>query len=492
MLRSFALLLCSAAPLLFSQSPTYDLVISGGRVMDPESGLDAIRHIGIRDGKIVAISTRPLSGKRRIDAQNLIVSPGFIDLHSHGINNASNEYQVHDGVTTALELEAGLPAVGAYLQSRAGKALIHYGTAVAHASARVKAMKQFASALPPDTNAPMSGIPLAGRNAPLREEEEYSRMAYLMEQGLKEGALGIGVIPAYLPGATRGEIFRVYQMAARWRVPVFTHVRGGSAEEGVQEAIANAAGSGASLHIVHLNSSTRGSIPLMLQMIEGARRRGVDITTEAYPYTAGSTFIESAIFDDGWMEATGSTYSDLQWQATGERLTKETFEKYRKEGGIVLLHSMKPEWIRLAMASPFVIVASDAMPYAKGAHPRGGGTFSKVLGEYVREMKVAPLMEALRRMTLLPAQRLEPMAPAMKNKGRLRVGADADITIFDANTVKDTGTYTTGPQFSAGILHVLVNGTPVVENGKTVPNVFPGQAIKGNFSERKDPPPASR
>ena len=206
------------------------------------------------------------------------------------------------------------------------------------------------------------------------------------------------------------------------------------------------------------------------------------MTTEAYPYTAGSTFIESAIFDDGWQKLMGITYSDLQWQKTGERLTKETFDLYRKQGGVVILHSMKPEWIRAAMASPFVIVASDTMPYAPGAHPRGGGTFSKVLGEYVREMRVTTLMEALRRMTLLPAQRLEALAPGMKNKGRLRVGADADVTVFDAAKVKDTGTYVTGPRFAEGIPFVVVNGVEVVREGKTVAGALPGRAVMGAYA----------
>jgi len=145
---------------------------------------------------------------------------------------------------------------------------------------------------------------------------------------------------------------------------------------------------------------------------------------------------------------------------------------------------MKPEWIKMAMSSPFVIVASDTMPYAPGAHPRGGGTYSKVLGEYVRELKAATLIEAIRRMSLLPAQRLESIAPAMKNKGRIKVGADADLAIFDAATVRDTGTYQTGPQFAQGIPHVIVNGVAVVENGKTVPGVFPGTAITGNYGTR--------
>lgn len=476
LLLLLALSVCAQGPL--------DLAINHGRVMDPESGLDAVRHVGVKDGKVVVISETPLVAARVIDARGHVVAPGFIDLHSHGINNISNEYQAHDGVTTALELEAGLPSIQSYLKSREGKAILNFGATVSHAALRVGAMKKYEATAGPvlKSNASLSGIPQMGRNDRLENDEEFSRLAYLLEQGLKEGGLGVGVIPAYLPGATRGEIYRVYQMAARWKVPVYTHVRG-RGEEGVQEAIANAAGTGASLHIVHLNSSTRGSIPLMLDMIEGARQRGIDVTTEAYPYTAGSTFIESAIFDDGWQQAMESTYSDLQWQATGERLTKETFEKYRKQGGIVIQHTMRPEWIRRAMGSPFVMIASDAMPYAKGAHPRGGGTFSKVLGEYVREQKVTTLMEALRRMTLMPAQRLEPMAPGMKGKGRIRVGADADITVFDAETVKDTGTYETGPQFSRGIAWVVVNGVPVVAEGKTVEGVFPGRGIVGIYKK---------
>lgn len=460
----------------------YDLVIAGGRVMDPESGLDAVRHVGIKNGKIAAISTRPLHGTRVIQAQGHVVAPGFIDLHSHGITNAANEFQAHDGVTTALELEAGVASLRAYLDARQGKAILNYGATIAHSAARVMAMKEFAAeaAAWSDSTQVARGIRERGRDFQLKDEEEYTRLAFLMERGLKEGALGLGVIPAYIPGATRSEIYRVYQMAARWHVPIFTHVRG-RGEEGVQEAIANAAGTGASVHIVHLNSSTRGAIPSMLEMIAGARKHGIDVTTEAYPYTAGSTFLESAIFDDGWQTLMGISYGDLQWQATGERLTKETFEKYRQTGGVVILHSMKPEWIRMAMAAPFVIIASDTMPYAPGAHPRGGGTFSKVLAEYVRETKATTLMEALRRMTLLPARRLEPLAPQMKNKGRLKVGADADITVFDPAAVKDTGTYQTGPRFAVGIPHVIVNGVPVVTDGKTVQDVFPGRAIRGNY-----------
>ncbi|MBM3767319.1 MAG: amidohydrolase family protein [Acidobacteria bacterium] len=473
--------LLAALP-LFAQ---FDLVIANGRVIDPESNLDAPRHIGIRAGKIAAISPRPLKGAKTIDAKGLVVAPGFIDLHSHGINNASNEYQAHDGVTTALELELGVSDVKRYIKERTGKAMLNFGTTASHPASRMMGLKELSAetAKWAASDDLQRGVKEQGRELQLKDEEEYSKMTFLLEQGLKEGALGLGVMPAYTPGSTRSEIYRVYQMAARWRVPIFTHVRGWT-EEGIQEAVANAAGTGASVHIVHLNSSTRGTIPSMLEMIAAARKRGIDITTEAYPYTAGSTFIESALFDDDWQTTLGITYNDLQWQATGERLTKQTFEKYRKQGGVVILHLMKPEWIKMAMSSPFVIVASDTMPYAPGAHPRGGGTYSKVLGEYVRELKAATLIEAIRRMSLLPAQRLESIAPAMKNKGRIKVGADADLAIFDAATVRDTGTYQTGPQFAQGIPHVIVNGVAVVENGKTVPGVFPGTAITGNYGTR--------
>jgi dihydroorotase len=271
-------------------------------------------------------------------------------------------------------------------------------------------------------------------------------------------------------------------MAARWKVPIFTHVRSMTLDA-MQEVIADAAATGVSLHIVHVNSMSLGSLPVVLDLIESARARGHDITTEAYPYTAASTFLESAMFDEGWQDRLGISYGDLQWVATGERLTRATFDEYRKKGGAVIMHLMKPEWIERAMASPFVMVASDGMPYAPGAHPRSAGTFSRVLGFYVRERKAVPLMLALAKMTIMPARRLEPIAPQMKNKGRLRAGADADITIFDPARIRDTATFEKGLSFSEGIENVLVNGVPVVRNGKTVPETFPGKPVLGNYPQ---------
>jgi len=453
--------------------------------MDPESGLDAIRNIGIRGGKIAAISTDPLTGKTTFDATGRVVSPGFIDPHSHGQTNQSNEFQAHDGVTTALELEVGVPAVGAFLKAREGNAILNFGATASHGAMRAMSLREFAkeSASWQNSTARWSEIGYKARYKSLTDPEEYSALAAALERGLREGGLGLGVAHQYYPGASHEEIFRVFQLAARWKVPIFTHVRS-MTPDAMQEVIANAAATGAPLHIVHVNSMSLGALPFVLDLIESARKRGLDITTEAYPYTAASTFLESTIFDEGWQERLGMSYGDIQWVKTGERLTKETFDRYRQQGGVAIMHMMKPEWIARAMSSPFVMIGSDGMPYAPGAHPRSAGTFSRVLGLYVREQKVMSLMDGLAKMTIMPAKRLEAIAPEMENKGRLRVGADADITVFDPAKIRDTATFEKGLSFSEGIDHVLVNGVSVVREGRTVPDTFPGRAILGNYARQ--------
>lgn len=460
----------------FSQSTDYDIVLKNGRVMDPETGLDAIRNVGIRGGRIMEISANPLKGKEVIDVTNHIVSPGFIDLHVHGMTNKEHEYQAHDGVTTALELEGGKPNMAEWLASKQNQSVVNYGASASHPWARAELMDQAAKK--------------AGNALPESEGYKYNYMALgpdemqpmldLLERELKAGALGIGVPIAYYPGANREEVFNVYEFAAKQKTMIFSHVREGKAIA-VQQAIADAASNGTSLHIVHLNSVTLDEIGLALRMIGNAQKQGLDITTEVYPYTAASTSLESALFDEGWQQRLGITYKDLQWVETGERLNEDTFQKYRKQGGVVIIHSMKPEWIEAGVASPITTIGSDGMPYSRLAHPRTAGTFARVLGVYVRERKSLGLMDALAKMTIRPARRLEGIAPIMRGKGRLQVGADADITVFDPNTIIDKATFEGGLKFSEGIPYVLVNGTLVVKGGKTIGNVFPGQPIYGKY-----------
>jgi dihydroorotase len=475
----------------FAQSRDLDVVLAGGRVIDPETGLDAERDVGIAGGSIAAVSEAPLASRLKpggalVDASGLIVAPGFIDLHAHGQTNRANEFQAHDGVTTALELEGGVANVADWIQSRRSRALLNFGASVSHGTLRVHAMPQFAEkvkALGSAAEAEAERELRDGLYAPLPEERTQA-LYQLFEAGLRAGGLGIGMPHQYYPGADRREIFRVFEFAAEKDVPIYTHVRSMGAEA-MQEVIANAAATGASLHIVHVNSSSLWDLPLALEIIEGAAERGVDVTTEAYPYTAGSTSIESAIFDEGWQERLHISYGDIQWQDTGERLTEETFRSYRQKGGIVIIHMMKPEWIDLAVRSPFVMIASDGMPYAPGAHPRSAGTFSRVLGRYVREREILDLSEAVGKMTLLPAKRLEEVAPAMKKKGRIQVGADADITVFDLGTIRDTATFEKDLSFSEGVVHVLVGGTFVVRDAQSVRDVFPGKPVLGRYYENE-------
>jgi dihydroorotase len=223
--------------------------------------------------------------------------------------------------------------------------------------------------------------------------------------------------------------------------------------------------------------------PELIAMIEGAQRRGLDVTTECYPYTAASTELQSTIFDPGWQESQAITYKDLQWAETGERLTAETFEKYRKQGGVVVIFAIPENVARQAVANPNVMIASDGMRLTgPKVHPRGQGTFSRVLGHYVREEKALDLMTALRKMTLMPAQRLEKRAPMFKNKGRIRVGADADITVFDPARIIDKATFEEPLQYSEGIEFVLVNGVAVLKGGQLVDGVFPGRATRAPIS----------
>jgi cytosine/adenosine deaminase-related metal-dependent hydrolase len=466
--------------LLFStaivSAQQYDLVLEGGRVMDPETGLDAVRNVGVRDGKIARIASETLSGRRIVHADGLVVAPGFIDLHQHGQDAASQRVKALDGVTTALEMEIGVPDVAQFLQAKAGHSLINYGTSASHVAARALV---FGAPLPSGEILPKSG-PATDRSA---TPEQIEAIRQRLRAELDAGGLAVGMGIQYTPGATRLEVIDMFRLAAERALPVYTHVRSvgrvepGSSIESISEVIGAAAITGASLHIVHINSSCLQDSLECLSMVEGARARGLDVTTEAYPYIPGMTAINSALFNPGWQEKLGISYPQLVLPDTGEHLTKERFEELHNSSKTkwVLIYANTQEVVDKVIPHPLVMIASDG---AEG-HPRNAGTYSRVLAQYVREKGTITLMDALRKMTLMPAQMLERSTPAARQKGRLQQGVDADIVVFDPATISDRSTFQKPMEPSIGVHYLLVGGTAVVDDGKVVPDVFPGRALLG-------------
>ncbi|MDP2956052.1 MAG: amidohydrolase family protein [Longimicrobiales bacterium] len=447
------------------ESPApYDLVVANGRVMDPATGLDAIRHVGIRGGTVEIVSETPLDGVRVIDATGHVVAPGFVDLHEHGQQEESYAMMVRDGVTSAFELEVGTADVAAWYAAHEGGQIVHHGVSVGHIPARMRVLGD------PSTGLLPAGIGGTGTAT----EEQVAEMEAILREGLAQGAVAVGLGSAYTPGAPMAEIERMFRVAAEGGASAHIHLRGGV--PGLDSTIAAAGSAGVPLHIVHVNSVSGDDIAAFLAAVQAARDGGRDVTTEAYPYGAGMTSIQSALFDD-WETWPEERFGLHQLVSTGERLTRETFARARAEGGTVIIHGRSEEQTRAAIVSPLSMIASDGFIENGRGHPRTSGTFAKVLGRYVRDEGVVDLMDALRRMTIEPARRLEPRVPAMAAKGRIAPGADADLTIFDPATVGDRSTYEDATIPSAGIPWVIVAGQVVVDGGQ-ITAARPGRAIR--------------
>jgi len=503
-IRLIALMLLIAAPGFADghDVDAYDVVIAGGRVIDPAGGLDAIRHVGLRGERIEAISETPLSGTRTIDATGLVVSPGFIDLHTHSPTPLGQRYQLADGVTTALELEAGtypFEGVGAALEDGAR---IHYGASTGWASARVETTLglRFSSLLsskprPVSLGGVWTLIRMLVNPNPASllaqevDSDEREEIRARLDADLAKGALGVGVPLDYLSEHTsQAELRMIFEVTAARDSLLYIHLRRGVNGDpaGLREAIRLADETGAAIHVCHIQHLAMRNIELFLREIREARARGVDVTTEVLPYDAGSALISSAVFSRDWRSIFAIDYGDVEWAATGMRFDEASWNEYREERpyGQVVHHYLKPEWTRRALVEPGVIVVSDLLPMRdeESMVAPHNGAFARVLGRHVRERNDLDLTTALAKMTSLPAARLAKFFPRFERKGRIAVGADADLTIFDPETVLDRATYGDPFQPSAGIRTVVVAGRIALDDAQVVEDVFAGQLLS-NASE---------
>lgn len=503
--------------ILWSASQSYDVVINNGRVMDPETKFDSIANVGIKDGKIVKITNDKITGNKNIDATGKVVSPGFIDIHAHGQNIGDYRMQAMQGVTTMLELESGVLPISQWYDAQAKKKLpVNYGAAAGWTYARIATFTD----TKPEATAKyfQDAQSLNDWKMNVATPEQQQKILKLVEQGLDEGGLGIGINAGYAPGYGRKEYYALAELAAKRDVATYTHVRYASnmepksSFEAVQELIANAAITGAHMHVCHINSTSLKDINATLSMINNAFKHNINITVGAYPWGAASTVVGAAMFSgEGWPERMGSTAHNFQLGL--ERMTQEQLDDYQKNkpGTFIVWHFLDESNAKdLAMLDasvmhPKILIESDEMfwmfmdkhneiqnyegdkwplPESAFSHPRSNGTFAKMLRSYVRERGIMDMQEALRKMTLMPAQTLEKFVPQMKKKGRMQEGMDADIVVFDPETIRDVGTYEKPNQPAEGVQTLLVNGELVIAEGKLLTDAAPGQPIRGTISSK--------
>lgn len=499
----------------------YDLVITGGRVIDPETGLDAIRNVAIQDGRIAAITETPLKSAKTINAEGLIVSPGFIDVHTHSYFMPGQRLQAHDGVTTGLEMESGILPVAAWydIQAKEGR-LINYGVAVSWTYARIIAMTPEMPPVEPNFTWYQKAYNYTNWVTEVSTLEQQNVILSHIQKGLDEGAVGIGVNSGYAPGAGGKELMAVWKLAAKNKVPISTHLREWSmvdplsSVEGTNTVIGLAMTTGARTNICHVNSTGLGDGARMVEQLTAARARGLDIHAEAYPYGIATLPIASSIvgFDrEKFMQRIGVDFNAVRLLAKQRDIKDEPdlrAEQKSDPGQPIILtylneNDPKHEKILAAsVTSPWMGIASDAIPVTMPdgsflqtdiwplpkdalSNPRSAGTYSRFLGRWVREKRALDWPQAIAKITLIPAKLFEDMVPQMDRKGRLQVGMDADVTVFDPETIIDHATIDNSVAPSTGVKFLLVNGEMVIENGIMNTKVHPGQPIRRTTTQGK-------
>jgi cytosine/adenosine deaminase-related metal-dependent hydrolase len=484
----------------------YDAVLRGGRVIDPESGLDEVSDVAIAGDRVAAVGIGLPPGRQEIDVADQVVTAGFIDLHSHAHDLGSARLRVMDGVTTALELEAGvMPVAAAYAASAAAGRPLNYGFATSWALARMGVLADVTL----DGSVALLFANLADpRWSGAASTTEIGRVLGMLEADLADGALGIGLLVGYAPGASPEEYLHVASLAAASGVPTFTHSRDliefrpDVAIDGAEEIVRAAGETGAHMHYCHVNSTTLRHADRVLALVERAQLAGARVSTEAYPYGAGMTGIGATFLASERLAERGLTPRSIIYAPTGEEVSgaaRLNELRAADPGGLAIIRQLDDDdpsdqaVLLRYLTFPGSVIASDAMPLtwigtapepaawplppAAFTHPRTAGTYARSIST-LRRNGALSLSEILAKCSLHPAVLLQDRVPAMRRKGRVSVGSDADIVVFDPATITDQATYADSTRPSTGIRHVLVNGTFVVRDGELDTNAQPGRPIR--------------
>jgi len=507
-------------PRAHANEPVYDLLITNARVVDGSGNPWFRANVAVKDGRIASIGRiAPAAAEKTIDAHGQILAPGFIDVHTHVESIYSlpaAENFIRMGVTSLVTGNCGTSTtdVGEFLGRMKEKPLaVNLATLIAHGSVRRKVM----------------GL---GDRAPT--PDELKQMEALVEQGMKDGAVGLSTGLIYVPGtyARTDEIVALARVAARYGGLYATHMRneGDKVADAIRESIQIGEVAGLPVEISHFKISNKklwGQSPMTLSLVRDARARGLVVTVDQYAYTASSTSLESRL--PAWLRAGGleEAKKRLADKATREKAINDTkdalkrsgfkdysfavvasydrdkslngksiaeitkqvrhktdvtsqieqmLEMYEAGGAAMIYHGMDEADVKRIMQEAFTMIASDSgvrQLDESVPHPRGYGNNARVLGRYVRELKLIALEDAIRKMTSLPAQTF-----GFRDRGLIREGFAADFVIFDENTISDQATFDKPHQFPIGISYVIVNGETVLANGQMT-EARPGVALRG-------------